>query len=207
MKKTNEIQAIQFAISRHEALGAARLQVMELVKDQLDAIGKETKEAREAVKACLSALRDVKLATNTANLIAPVLPHASEADRKRLSRRRNFLKNILSSAFPAYDFEVLKGRSGGGISCLYVGDADVRKANAQYEAVLDVFALLGEKLPKAITKEAILAKLKDGVVLVDTADFGPAAEPVAIDWQGIAAKVVNLHQASKENKEALVAVN
>lgn len=202
-----EIRNIQLSISQYEALGTARLQIMEIVGDQLVNIDKQRKETKAAIANALKGLKDVKLATATANLIAPIVRGADEKDRKRLSKRRSFLKGILKTSFPDYDFDVMRGNSGGGITAVYVGCADTRTARRMLSEVKEVFALLDVKLPKAITETDLVHCLKAGTTTATEVNHGPVVEAIKPDFSAIAAKLKDVTPATATAEKQAIEAN
>lgn len=156
-----EQTTIMKAISEFEALGSARLSIMELVKNDLEGIDKQKKDVKALISKEIKSLADVSLATSTCNLLAPSEKGADELTRKRISRRRNFLKSILSTEYPQYDFDVTRGQKGGKIEATFIGDDADREANGLFQSVKEVFTYLTLEIPGEVTRSSIAMAVRN----------------------------------------------
>lgn len=197
-ERESEIKAIQMNLSRLEQLGVQRATLMSLVETDIQAIDKGRKAERENLQGHIKAIDDVTLATAAANAIAPRLANADDTTRKRLQRRRTWLRSALKTSYPLYDFAVEPGKNSRGIMAEHVGDEDVRKAIQNMETIASAFALLGAKVPKTVTVDNLAAKIKEErqgklSTTVESADFGPIADDVApLDLSTVAGRIQGL---------------
>lgn len=187
-------QQIVKGIGEYEALGNKRLAIMALVTDQIKAVDDGRKEAKEKVVKAFKEIESLDVAVKTANLLAPAASKADDATRKRLSRRRNFLKGILADQFPSYDFEVGKGRASEGIHYTFVGDADVREAKRLTAAVARIKELTGKT---TATVETVAAAIKagKGSQTVQTVDPVQAVAADPVDFASVADKAAALAES------------
>lgn len=194
-----EIRSIQLSLSRLEQLGSHRAALMEVVGEEVKAVDEKRKVERSKVAETLGKLADCQLAVATANVIAPTIEGADDTTRKRLQRRRAWLKAALKTSYPEYDFEVTKGRNGGQFVADYIGDADIRKANRVLAEITSTFKLVGETMPEGLTAATIANAYKaerNAAPIVPSASelFGAPAKvtPVRERIEKVAEKVQKL---------------
>jgi hypothetical protein len=196
-KNTNTTKAILHNLSMLEALRNKRILIYDLVKDQIDDIDKEKKETIRSLKAQFVGLADRGACVDVANILCPTLQNADDAERKRISRRRSTMINILKGQFTDYDFEVQKGRTGGKIIATFIGDSVTRKANEMIAVTLETLTLLGVTIPKGVTVESLVNQLKDGAIVVPSLSVDDIVDVGGIDFKAIAEKAASINDAKK----------
>ena len=138
----SDIKAVWLELAKIEMLGDKRKEYMSYVEEQLKAIDKHTKAAKESLVVIFKGLHDAGLACDVAGAMCPTVSGADQAHRNRISKRRGTLKNALTLAYPVYDFSISQGASGGKFLNTFIGDTDTRAGNtlyAQYQAIRAYF--------------------------------------------------------------------
>lgn len=190
-------KTILLNLSRLEQLGTKRAAIMSLVESDLKGIDSEKKESKEKLRKAFASYKDVSLAVSTANALVPIIKGASDADRKRLSRRRSTVIDCLKAEYNDYDFEVVKGRSGGQILSNYVGSKERREAFRLERSMKDFCMYLGIKLPKYDIDELEAAIKGSNIVSVTNLDM-VMAEVAPVDFALIAERINGIVSLKEE---------
>lgn len=131
------------SVLSYEAHGVTRAAILSLIKPQLDEIDGQRKEIRKALAEQIKGLKDVKAACSAANSLCPKVAKADATERKRLERRRSFLRGIIAAQYQDYDIIV----DGGYLFPQYEGDAYTREAK-EIVAMVARLKDLGYRVPK-----------------------------------------------------------
>jgi len=199
MENSATTKKILHSLSLVEALRNKRIGLYDLVKDQIDEVDREKKETIAKLTGQLKSLNDMVQCVDIANILCPTVASGDDVERKRISRRRAIMIKTINSLYPDYDFEVMKGRSGGRIIATYIGDASKRKAAVMFANFSEVFGLFGVKIPKRMTAELLAELLRQGTTAQTTEEKSnePVVTLAPINYAKIAEKAKSI-QALKD---------
>ncbi len=142
----------------YEQAGVDREAILSLVKPQIEEIDKGRKAIKNTILDQMKSLGAVD-SVKVVNVLCLSRRGAEQAERSRLSRRRNFFKSLCTSRFPDYDFEL----DAGMLHADYIGSATIREANILLSGLqkllsMDLFPFADDI--ESVTREDIVKGLE-----------------------------------------------